>query len=134
MKWLKRAACMGSSTETFYQEDRPLDALLICDVCTVKSECFEYAIKHEEYGVWGGSTESDRREYRKTYGVTIQSLDRRPVVPPHQSCGTETGYQNLRQYWHKNKDKPRPNCKPCNQAHQNSLVYDRKYYHPRQPK
>ena len=125
MKWLKRAACLGSSTETFYLEDRPLDALMICSICPVKSECFEYAIKHEEYGVWGGSTEQDRRTYRKTYGISIQTLDRKAPIPDHGSCGTETGYQNLRQYWHKHKDKPRPNCPACTQAHQNSLVYDR---------
>ena len=126
MNWLKRAACLGSSTETFYSEDRPFDAIRICQTCPVKSECFEYAIKHEDFGVWGGTTEEERRKYRKRYKISLESLDDKRA-PTHASCGTETGYQNLRQYWHRNKDKSRPHCPACYQAHQNTLIYDRKY-------
>ena len=61
MNWLKRAACLGSSTETFFEEDRSLEAIAICQLCPVKSDCFEYAIKHEDYGVWGATTEEERR-------------------------------------------------------------------------
>ena len=127
MNWLKRAACLGSDTEIFYSEDRPFDAIKICHMCPVRSECFEYAVKYEENGIWGGSTEKERRAYRTKYKLTLQTLHKKPPIPRHASCGTEVGYQNLRQYWHRNKDKPRPYCEPCYQAHQNSLIYDRKF-------
>jgi len=132
MSWFKRAACLGSSTETFFEEDRSLEAIAICQLCPVKSDCFEYAIKHEDYGVWGATTEEERRAYRATFGLELKPLGVKPrFIPKHASCGTETGYQNIRQWWARNKDKPRPHCEPCFIAHQDTLIYDRsrrRYY------
>lgn len=127
MSWFKRAACLGLSTDTFFEEDRSLEAIAICQLCPVKSDCFEYAVKFEDYGVWGATTEQQRREYRAKYGLELQSLNEKKSIPKHASCGTETGFQNLRQYWHKHKDQPRPHCEPCFQAHLNTLTYDRRF-------
>ena len=33
----------------------------ICVNCTVKKECLDYAIEHNEVGIWGGVDESARR-------------------------------------------------------------------------
>ena len=34
----------------------------VCAVCTVKTECLEYALEEGEvHGVWGGKTETERR-------------------------------------------------------------------------
>lgn len=35
----------------------------ICRGCKVLSNCLAYAIKHDEKGIWGGTTENERREY-----------------------------------------------------------------------
>ena len=47
------------------------EAKSICNECVVKVDCLEYAItSNQDSGVWGGTTEEERksirREYRKT--------------------------------------------------------------------
>lgn len=38
----------------------------LCDSCQFKISCLEYALKHEDlYGIWGGTTDWDRRAMRK---------------------------------------------------------------------
>jgi hypothetical protein len=32
-----------------------------CDGCPVKQNCFEFAIVHDENGIWGGATEKERK-------------------------------------------------------------------------
>jgi WhiB family transcriptional regulator, redox-sensing transcriptional regulator len=36
-------------------------AIAICDRCTVKAECLEWALERGEEGVWGGTGAADRR-------------------------------------------------------------------------
>ncbi len=67
----ERAACAGTDVEAFYEEKsgvaRPLNIVLrkICGGCEIKSECAEFAIKHEMHGFWGGLSPSDRVEIRR---------------------------------------------------------------------
>ena len=61
--WRFDGACVGVGPEVFYPESgkRPLEALALCAVCVVRSECLEYAIEHNQHwGVWGGLTERQR--------------------------------------------------------------------------
>ena len=38
----------------------------ICSECPVREECLEHALdNNEEYGVWGGTTELERRALKK---------------------------------------------------------------------
>jgi hypothetical protein len=37
----------------------------VCKPCPLKDECGEWAIKHDEFGVWGGLSEKERRKIRK---------------------------------------------------------------------
>lgn len=32
-----------------------------CDSCPVRMECWEYAVVHQEEGIWGGTTDSERQ-------------------------------------------------------------------------
>lgn len=43
-------------------------ALAVCDTCPVKSDCLD-AHLHERFGVWGGTTENQRREIRRERGL-----------------------------------------------------------------
>lgn len=50
------------TTEYGEQADK---AIAICKVCPVQKECLSYGLEFEDYGVWGGTTPSQRREMRK---------------------------------------------------------------------
>lgn len=48
----------------FPQYDSPsanAPAIEICNRCPLKPECLEWALTHDEEGVWGGTGEADRR-------------------------------------------------------------------------
>ena len=62
--WRDHAACRGIDPEIFYPvSDEEADpAKTICDACSVRTLCLEYALtSRERDGVWGGATERERR-------------------------------------------------------------------------
>ena len=71
--WQLRGLCRGNHAHLFFppstferkeeRQRREIRAKSICTVCPVQSECVEYAMDiREPYGIWGGLTESDRRQ------------------------------------------------------------------------
>lgn len=63
-RWVDRAACRGASVELFYstEEDDVRRALSICAECPVRLPCRARAMAEREvFGVWGGTTEAERR-------------------------------------------------------------------------
>jgi WhiB family transcriptional regulator, redox-sensing transcriptional regulator len=62
--WQERAACYGLDPEIFFpttEEEAGL-ALSYCGVCRVRELCLTWAVRNgERYGVWGGTTEQQRR-------------------------------------------------------------------------
>lgn len=70
-EWHEQAACRGANGDKFFPgrgDTKNLEAArAICDMCIVSTECEEYAIDRPEIqsGVWGGTTNSDRRQIRK---------------------------------------------------------------------
>jgi WhiB family redox-sensing transcriptional regulator len=64
--WRKQAACRGLDVEAFYpmseDEADAAEAKAICTECPVRQACLEHALAHREReGVWGGTTERERR-------------------------------------------------------------------------
>jgi len=64
--WYLRGACRGMESSIFYpdpaQAAEEARALAVCPGCEVRSECLEHALaRRESTGIWGGTTESDRR-------------------------------------------------------------------------
>lgn len=44
------------------------DAKAVCVECPVRQECLEYAITtNQEYGIWGGTSEEERRVLRRKW-------------------------------------------------------------------
>jgi WhiB family redox-sensing transcriptional regulator len=44
------------------------DAKSVCSQCPVKAECLQFAITtNQEYGVWGGTSEEERRVLRRQW-------------------------------------------------------------------
>lgn len=62
--WKTRGSCDGLPTDSFFPKDSVgVDAARkVCDNCPVKQVCLEYALENKiEYGVWGGTSERQRR-------------------------------------------------------------------------
>ena len=62
--WQDRAACFGIEPNVFFpvSEEEAGPALTYCGICKIREECLAWALKNgERYGVWGGTTEQQRR-------------------------------------------------------------------------
>ena len=64
--WRTRAACLGADPRLFTDPRPGTDdthrALTICGGCVVRDACLEHALATgERYGVWGGTSEHERR-------------------------------------------------------------------------
>lgn len=66
MPWTDRAICHGADPELFFPiGGTPDDALAICGLCPVRSECLEEALAKGHQGIWGGTDEEERRRLRR---------------------------------------------------------------------
>jgi len=80
-EWRKQASCRNIEKRHFYAHEQgerlPIPEFVItaCQFCPVKQQCLDYALKHEDYGYWGGTTARERREMRLKAGFHIRRLD-----------------------------------------------------------
>jgi WhiB family redox-sensing transcriptional regulator len=66
--WVLRARCRGVQPTIFFpdSDDAAQAALELCSQCPVREACLEYALETKEVlGVWGGTTELERRRMRR---------------------------------------------------------------------
>lgn len=47
----------------------------ICGRCPHKVECAEWGVKKEHFGIWGGTTEKERRVLRRQLNITLKEED-----------------------------------------------------------
>src|SRR4051794_2696271 len=69
-------ACEGADIGTFYVGigASAAEAKDIClSGCPFLARCREWGIAHEDYGVWGGMSVEDRRDYRHEHGIHIRA-------------------------------------------------------------
>jgi WhiB family redox-sensing transcriptional regulator len=62
--WAVFSACHTADPSLFFGGTRADEraAVIICSTCTVKDECLEFALgTRERFGVWGGTTERERK-------------------------------------------------------------------------
>jgi WhiB family transcriptional regulator, redox-sensing transcriptional regulator len=70
--WQYDAACRGEDSELFFapnyfekkeeKEAREDKAKAICERCSVRAECLDYALRNREpHGIWGGLNEVERK-------------------------------------------------------------------------
>jgi WhiB family redox-sensing transcriptional regulator len=87
--WMKFGACVDLPPAVFFQNDAKKDkiAAQVCQECPVIQECLEYALRHGEYGVWGGTSERQRNKIRvRTYVLGLPvgvSRRKKQRVPEH---------------------------------------------------
>jgi len=70
--WRDRAACRDEDPELFFPTGTDGPALLqveqakaVCRRCPVTDECLSWALATgQDHGVWGGTTEEERRVWR----------------------------------------------------------------------
>ncbi|MGH2731307.1 MAG: WhiB family transcriptional regulator [Actinomycetota bacterium] len=68
LEWQVNARCTEVDPEIFFPErgGSSRAARAVCADCTVRLECLEYALNNkEQFGIWGGTSERERRRLRK---------------------------------------------------------------------
>lgn len=73
--WRKQAACRHSPPDLFFPIGTTGTALSqieeaksVCRDCPAQSLCLEFALAtNQESGIWGGTTEEERRKLRKAW-------------------------------------------------------------------
>lgn len=65
--WADHAICKTVDPEIFYPENgaQNNEAKRVCFTCPVRAECLAHAMTHSEIGIWGGTSEYDRRLLRR---------------------------------------------------------------------
>jgi hypothetical protein len=86
LAWRDRARCREVSHDAFYpgrgDVDRLAAAREFCAGCVVRVECLDYALRAgERFGVWGGTSERERRRSRATPCVVNTARDERDRAP-----------------------------------------------------
>lgn len=79
---LTRGLCREVGSEFFFPEEDKVSsggetytfARIICSGCPVSKECLEWAIRHEEYGMWGGKSPRERRLIRKKRNILFEQI------------------------------------------------------------
>jgi len=66
-RWRDSAVCAQTDAALWHPGcgDRATLAKQICRRCPVQPECLEHALTHNECGIWGGTTETGRRQLRR---------------------------------------------------------------------
>ena len=75
--WMAQGNCADKSPSTFFPSDGVgvEAARRVCEGCPVKGQCLEYALDNRiDHGVWGGTSERERRRILKARGVTATTL------------------------------------------------------------
>lgn len=64
--WQVGARCRDHDPTTFFEaEETSWNAKQICEGCTVRVDCLNFALDMgEQFGVWGGLTVLERRQYK----------------------------------------------------------------------
>lgn len=65
--WRSRANCIGTDPEAFFSTKHvglPKAVKRVCGNCEVRQECLDWALRHEQAGYWGGTSEHARQKMR----------------------------------------------------------------------
>jgi WhiB family transcriptional regulator, redox-sensing transcriptional regulator len=68
LSWQARARCVEVDPEIFFPDrgGSSKAARAVCRDCSVQTECLKYALANrEQFGIWGGTSERERRRLRR---------------------------------------------------------------------
>jgi WhiB family redox-sensing transcriptional regulator len=85
VNWKALGACKRHPEVDFFPDPKKgrwasHEARKVCDSCFVKGQCLDAALKHDEAGVWGGTTETDRKRIQARYVRRKALVKERPRV------------------------------------------------------
>jgi len=66
-EWNGRGLCVGEDPEVFFPPhgDPGTDARETCAACRVRGDCLNYATETDEFGIWGGLDQQERRNLKR---------------------------------------------------------------------
>lgn len=73
-----QAACIGTPIDWWFPESPdhvPPEAAALCAECPVRRRCHSHALRHEDAGVWAGTSEKGRRRARQAAGIRLDAAD-----------------------------------------------------------
>ena len=80
LTWMAKGLCANQPPETFFPSDGVgvEIAKRICVQCPVQEGCLEYALSNRiDHGVWGGTSERQRRRILKARRKEAEKAERR---------------------------------------------------------
>lgn len=84
-------ACKGVSPDVFFPaagstaaEER---AKAVCEGCPARAGCLDFALEHDEQGVWAGTTEQERRDLRRARALPLPAAPVSVPPPPAAASG-----------------------------------------------
>lgn len=82
--WSKLAICAGESPDIFFPSNgNPATrARQICACCPVRRDCAEYATEADEFGIWGGLDQEQRRA--RALELATNCANKSPVFSPEK--------------------------------------------------
>lgn len=65
--WMSHSDCRGRSDINWLPErgESAANAKIVCSTCPVRLECLDYGIRTRARGIWGGTTDQERRKIRR---------------------------------------------------------------------
>jgi WhiB family redox-sensing transcriptional regulator len=69
-RWMADGVCAQIGGDLWHPEKGKAakPAKMICHTCPVEQQCLEFALLHDERGVWGGMSERERRKIKGQTG------------------------------------------------------------------
>jgi WhiB family redox-sensing transcriptional regulator len=76
--WKLDGLCQQVDPDLFFPglHQSPKPAKRVCAACPVRGRCLEEALKADEQGIWGGTTEDERRALRRNLPAGYQFAGR----------------------------------------------------------
>lgn len=118
--WQSEAACRGLPKAFFFVTPGGdlTTAKAVCESCPVQAVCLIEGLRHHKSGIWGGTTDKQRRVLRKVLGVTCTQFVAEGflgIESQRRRCGTDAGWQAH----YRNREVP---CDPCVYAHRDAVA------------
>lgn len=78
--WMAKGTCTSMDPHLFYPSNGMVvvSVSLACQRCPVRDQCYMHALRHEDYGIWAGTSERERRKLRKAAGIRFERIEWAP--------------------------------------------------------